>query len=190
MKRKGNITRFADYLALVAAGVHRDRRGGGPRCADAARPRDGGGDAPAVDERGRGGAGREERSSRMSGDDTKALPAPDGSDEIEASRAPLLEHLIDVLHESGHLFGEPGNDVVLGLREVLVKEMAQRPRIAGRLMGSGFHLLCRLGGGALLGAAAQLLGQSFVQFRNPLDMGEVDTATRNQIRQDGTTEIC
>ncbi len=33
----------------------------------------------------------------------------------------------------------------LGLRQVLVKEMAQRPRIAGPLMGTGFRLLCVLG---------------------------------------------
>lgn len=33
----------------------------------------------------------------------------------------------------------------LGLRQVLAKEMAQRPRIAGPLMGTGFRLLCVLG---------------------------------------------
>jgi PST family polysaccharide transporter len=37
-------------------------------------------------------------------------------------------------------FAEPG------LRQVMVKEMAQRPRISGALMGTGFRLLCLLGG--------------------------------------------
>ncbi len=41
----------------------------------------------------------------------------------------------------------------LGLRQVIVKEMAQHPRIAGSLMGTGFHLLCGLGLVALLVSA-------------------------------------
>ena len=45
----------------------------------------------------------------------------------------------------------------LGLRQVIVKEMAQRPRIAGPLMATGFRLLCWLGLGALVVCAITLL---------------------------------
>ena len=50
----------------------------------------------------------------------------------------------------------------LGLRQVIVKEMAQRPRIAGPLMATGFHLLCGLGLVALLicGGVIFFMGRS------------------------------
>jgi PST family polysaccharide transporter len=44
----------------------------------------------------------------------------------------------------------------LGLRQVTVKEMAQRPRIAGPLMATGFRLMCWLGLVALLVSVATL----------------------------------